>query len=103
MVRAVRASRRNKPSCTMRDRLLTFRARRIMQSGSFPDVPGRAHRKDALVAADEQHPFQKPATLIVKKIFIPFVFHELGYDHDDGAIRILFRKIKDELDDRNDD
>src|SRR2546422_1294076 len=60
-----------------------------MELGSLPSVPGRAHRKDAFIAADEQHPFQKPATLIVKEVFIPFVFHELGYDHDDAAIGML--------------
>ena len=57
-----------------------------MELCSFPDVPRRSHRKDALIALDEQHPFQKPATLIVKEVFIPFVFHELGYDHDDAAV-----------------
>lgn len=73
-----------------------------MELGSFPDVPGRSHRKDTLIAADEKHPFQKPATLIVKEVFIPFVFHELGYDHDDAAIGMFFRKVENELNDGND-
>ena len=68
-----------------------------------PGVPGRAHRKDAFVAAGEQHPFQKPATLIVKEVFIPFVFHKLGYDHDDAASGMLLRKVENELNDGNDD
>src|SRR2546425_13357825 len=74
-----------------------------MESGSLPGIPGRSHRKDTLIAADEQHPFQKPATLIVKEVFIPPVFHELGYDHDDAAVGMLFRKLEDELNDGNDD
>src|SRR2546425_875813 len=72
-----------------------------MESGSLPGIPGRSHRKDTLIAADEQHPFQKPAALIVKEVFIPFVFSELGYDHDDAAIGMLFRKLEDELNDGN--
>ena len=74
-----------------------------MELGSFPDIPGRSHRKNTLIAAGEKHPFQKPATLIVKEVFVPFVFHELGYDHDDAAIGMLFRKIEDELNGGNDD
>jgi len=42
-----------------------------MELGSFPDVPGRSHRKNTLIAAGEKHPFQKPATLIVKEVFVP--------------------------------
>jgi hypothetical protein len=58
--------------------------------GSFPDIPGRSHRKDALIAAGEKHPFQKPAALIVEEIFVPFVFHEFGYDDNNAAIGMLF-------------
>ena len=47
------------------------------KSGLLPDVPGSAHGENAFIAAGEQHPFQKPATLIVEKIFIPSVFHQL--------------------------
>ena len=72
-----------------------------MESGSFPDVPGGSDRKDTLISADEKHPFQKASTLIMKEVLIPFVFHELGYDHDDAAIGIFFRKIENELNDGN--
>lgn len=51
----------------------------------------------------EQHPLQKPATLIVQEVFIPFVFHELRYDHNDAAIGVLLRKVENELNDGNDD
>jgi hypothetical protein len=27
-----------------------------------------------------QHPFQKPATLIMEKVFVPFVLHQFRYD-----------------------
>src|SRR3984893_3851007 len=40
--------------------------------------------------------------MIVEEEFIPFVFHKLGYDHDDAAIRMLFRKVENELNDGND-
>jgi hypothetical protein len=30
-------------------------------------------------------PFQKPATLIVEKVFVPFVLHQFRYDHDNAA------------------
>ena len=61
-----------------------------MESGLFPDVPGRAHREDAFIAAGEKHPFKKAAALIVEKVFVPFVFHEFGYNHNNAAIGMLF-------------
>jgi len=75
----------------------------LVKSGLLPDVPRRTHRKDAFVAAGEQRSFQKPGPLIVKKIFIPSVFYKLGYDHDDAAIGVPFRKVENELNDGNDD
>src|SRR5260370_35551335 len=74
-----------------------------MELSSSADVPGRSHRKDALVAVGEQHPFEKAAALIVEKVFKPSVFHELGYNHDDAAIGMLLGKVEDELNDGNDD
>ena len=73
-----------------------------MELGSWSDIPGRTHREDALIAAGEEYPFQKPATLIVEEEFIPFVFYDLGYDHDDAAIRMLFREVENELNNGND-
>src|SRR5579871_2281264 len=61
------------------------------------DVPWRTHRKDTLIAAREQHPFQKPAPLVVEKVFIPFVFHKLGDDHSDPASGILSGNVENEL------
>ena len=69
----------------------------------FPDVPRRTQRKDAFISVSEKHPFQKPATLIVEKIFVPFVLHKLRYDHDNAASGVFFRKIENELNDGNDD
>src|SRR5258707_4035297 len=74
-----------------------------MELSSSADVPGGSHRKDALVAVGEQHPFEKAAALIVEKVFKPSVFHEFGYHHDDAAIGVLLGKIEDELNDGNDD
>ena len=55
-----------------------------------PDVPGRTHRKDTLIASGQERPFQKPPPLIVKEKFVPLVLHELGNDHDDVASGIFF-------------
>ena len=74
-----------------------------MELGSLPDIPGRSYCKNTIITAGEKHPFQKPATLIMKEVFIPFVFHELGYDHDDAAIGMFFRKIENKLNDGTDD
>jgi hypothetical protein len=74
-----------------------------MELGLCPNIPGRAHREDSFIAAGEKHPFQKPATLIVEKVFVPFVLHEFRYDHDNAASRMLFGEIKNELNDGNDD
>jgi len=71
-------------------------------SGSLAYVPRRAYGKDTIIAADEQHPLQKPATLIVQEIFVPFVFHELGYHNDDRASGILRRKVENVLNDGDD-
>ena len=68
-----------------------------MELSAFAYVPGRADGKDALVAMDQQHPFEKPAALIMEEIFIPAVFHELGNDYHNAAIRTLFGKMDDEL------
>ena len=67
----------------------------------LPDVPGCTHRKDAFIAARQKHPFQKPASLIVEEIFIPFIFDKFGHHHDNAAIWMLFRKVENELDDGN--
>ena len=67
---------------------------RLRLISPLPDVPGRAHRKDAFIAAGEQHPFQKPAALIVEEVFIPFVFHKLGYDDDDAAAGCCFERSR---------
>lgn len=69
----------------------------------IPDVPGRAHREDAFIPSGQQHPFQKSAALIVKEVFKPSALHEFGNDDDYSAGGMPFRKIEDELNDRNDD
>jgi hypothetical protein len=74
----------------------------LPELGSLPNVPRRTHREDSFIAAGKKHPFQKPATLIVEEVFVPFVFHKLGYNHNYAAIGMLFRKVQNKLDDRND-
>ena len=71
--------------------------------GSFTDVPGRTHRKDAFIATGEKHPFQKMGTLVVEEVFVPFVLYELRYHHDNVASGIFFREIENELNNGNDD
>src|ERR1700733_3958374 len=72
------------------------------QSRLFADVPGGAHGKDAFITAGEQYPFEKAAALIVKKVFEPAVLHQLRDHHNDAAVRMLFREVEDELNNRND-
>ena len=74
-----------------------------MELRSFPDVPRRTHREDAFIAVSEKDPFQKPATLIVEKVFVPSVLHKLRYNHDNAASGIFVREIENELNDGNDD
>src|ERR1035438_619678 len=80
-----------------------FRSARTLHSPSRPCVPGRTYREDAIIAAPQQHPLQKPPTLVVEKVLIPFIFHKLRNHHDDGAAGIRFRQIQNELNGRNDD
>src|SRR5579872_7300108 len=70
---------------------------------SPPDVPRRTYGKYPFIAASEKNPFEKPPPLIVEKIFVPFVLHQFGDDHDNVAAGMLFGKIEDELNDGNDD
>src|SRR5271167_3819279 len=74
-----------------------------MESGLLTDVPGGTHGEYAFIAAGEQHPFQKPGPLVVEKVFVPFVLHELRYDHDNVASGMFFREIENELNDGNND
>src|ERR1022692_3609752 len=72
------------------------------QSLSSPDIPRRTHREDPLIPAREKHPFQHAPSLIVKKIFVPFVFHQFRYDPDNAAIGMFLRKVENKLDEGND-
>ena len=74
-----------------------------MELFSFADVPGGADGEDALIALHKEQPLQKPAALIVEKVFVPAVFNELRDDDDDVALGMLFREIENELNDGNDD
>lgn len=60
-----------------------------------------AHSENALVAADQKHPFQQAAALVVEEIFVPAAFHQLGNDHDDTAIGMLVGQFQNVLNDRN--
>ena len=82
---------------------VTISHSRSVPSLSQLHIPRRAHRKDTFISARQQHPFQKPATLIMEEVFIPFVFHKLGDHHDNAAIGMLFRQVQNELNDGNDD
>ena len=75
----------------------------LPELGSLPNVPRRTHREDSFIAAGKKHPFQKPATLIVEEVFVPSILHQFRYHYNNAATGILFRKIENELYDRNDD
>ncbi len=59
--------------------------------------------EDALVALSEEGPLEQAAALVVEKIFEPTIFDEGGNDDDHAALRILFRKLENVLDERDDD
>jgi hypothetical protein len=73
------------------------------RSSSSSDLPWGTHREDAFIAARQKHPFQKAASLIVEKVFVPSVLHKLRYDHNNAAIGMFLRKIENELNDGNHD
>jgi len=53
--------------------------------------------EDAVITADEEHPFEDAAALIVEKIFVPMAFDQLWNDDDDAAVWVFAGKFKDEL------
>ena len=74
-----------------------------MVGGMMAEVVGGVEREDALVAFYEEEPFEEAAALVVEKIFVPAAFGEFGDDDDDAAVRLLGGKLKNVLNDGNDD
>lgn len=74
-----------------------------MGGGVVAEIVGRVEGEDALVAFDEEEPFEEAAALVVEEIFVPAAFGEFGNDNEDAAIGLLGGKLKDVLDDRDDD
>ncbi len=79
-----------------RKRLVELVSRRLEQStllmtpslfrGLVGDIVGRADGENALVAADEERPFEEPCALVMKEIFVPAIFDQLGNDDDDAPV-----------------
>jgi len=66
----------------VRDRFFSFLR-------THSEMVGRRQGEDAAVATYQQQPFQKPAALIVQKVFIPVVFHDLWNNDDQFAVWVL--------------
>src|SRR5580698_8344171 len=66
------------------------------------EIVGRVERVDALVAFDEQEPFEQAAALVVQKILVPPSFGEFGNDDDDAAIGVFGGELENVLNDGDD-
>src|SRR6202171_4309158 len=71
--------------------------------GLFGDVIRRADGENALVAADQERPFEEPAALVVEEILVPAIFAKLGKHANNESIGVLFRELENVLNDGNDD
>ena len=69
----------------------------------FRDVVRRADGENALVAADQESPFQEACPLIVLVILVPAIFDKLGNDDNNVSIGVLFRKLENVLNEGNND
>src|SRR4029077_11230751 len=57
--------------------------------GLVGDVVGCADGENALVATDEERPFEEPGALVVQEIFVPAIFDQLGNDDDDAPVGMV--------------
>lgn len=73
-----------------------------MIGGMVAEIIRRVECVDALVAFDEEEPFEEAAALVVEEILVPLAFGEFGDDDNDAAIGLLSGELKDELNDWND-
>jgi len=69
----------------------------------FSEVVGSADGEDTLIAADQEHPFEQAAALVVKKIFVPVAFDEFRNHHNDAALWMQRGQFEDVLKNRYDD
>ena len=69
--------------------------------GLSGDVVWRADGENALVAADQERPFQEACTLIVQEILVPAIFDQFGNDHNNMTIGVLFRELENVLNQGN--
>src|SRR5260370_11066301 len=61
----------------------------VLIRGLIRDVVGRVDGENALVAADEECPFEEPAALVVEKIFVPVIFDQFRNDDDNSPIWVI--------------
>ena len=55
----------------------------------FGQIVRGGKRKYAFIAVRKKQEFQHAAALVVKKIFVPALFHQLGNNNDDAALRVF--------------
>jgi len=65
--------------------------------GLFRDVIRRADGENALVAPDQEGPFEEPGALVVEEILVPAIFDKLGNHDDNMSIGVLFRELENVL------
>ncbi len=58
----------------------------VLIRGLIRDVVGRVDGENALVAADEECPFEEPAALVVQKILVPVIFDKLWNHNNNMSI-----------------
>jgi hypothetical protein len=75
-------ARGSKASSTACKLLTSFR-------GRLRDVVGCAGRIYALVAADQEGPFEEPGALVVQEVFVPTALHQFGNDHDNLPVGVF--------------
>src|SRR5256884_2698173 len=65
------------------------------------DVVGRAGGINALVAADQECPFEEPGALVVQEVFVPTALHQFGNDHDNLPVGVFLGEFENVLNDGN--
>ena len=71
--------------------------------GLLRDVIGRAGGINALVATDQEGPFEEPGALVVQEVFVPTALHQFGNDHDNLSVGVFLGEFENVLNDGNDD
>jgi hypothetical protein len=66
-------------------------------------MPRHVDYGDSLRSPSQECSLKPGCALIVEEVLIPMLFYQLGNDHGDLPVRVLFLKIQDVFDNRVDD